>query len=695
MNTPGYAETTARRRIVFPWMGKRDRTGLPGTVVSSAIIRHQLRRYWPISLVGSAILLILGPVVALLSSDTQRARSYIVESMLNDQNFGFLAYQVLAPVVVAVAVFSYLDSKGRVAFIHAMPLTRNSLFRSNVLSGAILLFIPQFVLSLAMVPFVSMGFSGFASQDREGGLMDSYANTAVSVGTAGASSSSEPVQRNPDMGDLLRWFIVTSVIMLFIYALSVLASILSGNIGVAVLVSALLNGIVPALSVLTFRVLDMFLYGFSYDSVGYAAWMHPLIDLWMHGARVSPWTVAAFILVSVVVIWASGVLYRRLKSECAGSNITFGGFTMVATVLTTFVGACLAGMLLESLTSTYAPVRSNHGLFFLGAVLGAPVVFTVTSMTLCGTIRVFTLSSLKRFAAFVVIAAVFFSLTSFDLTGYEGRVPAQQDIASVTIPDIGLMALPYAGTNANSITLTDAQAIADARALHEEIISRSRDPKYDSLFTGGNAETGTGVSSQFASSSGCSNCYLNDDDVLSVEFHYRMHAGSSMNRSYHLYQKYLNQSDAYRRLVNDAGYRKANSLQTLGYDNIRSSEVSDVYGNSTYVADPEELNGPSTSLGAADARTLAKLLDEDYQSLPNAEVSSNLLSYDSNTGNALNQRVLIGISFQMDEKGSQDNTRVFYGITDDYTRTIAWLKDKGLYRAMISATEKLMPTSSS
>jgi hypothetical protein len=133
----------------------------------------------------------------------------------------------------------------------------------------------------------------------------------------------------------------------------------------------------------------------------------------------------------------------------------------------------------------------------------------------------------------------------------------------------------------------------------------------------------------------------------------------------------------------------------LGYDNIRSSEVSDVYGNSTYVADPEELNGPSTSLGAADARTLARLLDEDYQSLPNTKVSSNLLSYDSDTGNALNKRVLIGISFQMDEKGSQDNTRVFYGITDDYTRTIAWLKDKGLYKAMISATEKLMPTSSS
>lgn len=37
MNTPGYAETTARRRIVFPWMGKRDRTGLPGTVARSCL----------------------------------------------------------------------------------------------------------------------------------------------------------------------------------------------------------------------------------------------------------------------------------------------------------------------------------------------------------------------------------------------------------------------------------------------------------------------------------------------------------------------------------------------------------------------------------------------------------------------------------------------------------------------------------
>jgi hypothetical protein len=637
-------------------------------------------------LVGSAILLILGPVIALLSNTGENARSTVVESLLNDQNFGFLAYQILAPIIVAIAIFSYLDSSGRVAVVHSMPVTRNALFRSSVTSGLILLFVPHLVLTVVMIPFVRLGFSGFTQGDRGVGVLASAQSSALGVQAAGQDTTLTELRHDPDVGDLLRWFILTSMIILFVYSLSVLAGILSGNVGVAALVSVLLNAIVPVLYVLSVFVLVKFLYGFSYSSLSGLIWMHPVLNLWMNGSHLSLWPMLVFLAVSLMVLYGSAVLYRHFESEHAGNHITFDGFNLIATVLTTFVGACLAGMLMESLTQGYELVRPHHGLFFLGVVLGAPVVFAVTSMTLCGTVRIFNMSGLKRFGAFALVTAIFFSLTAFDVTGFERRLPDQRSIAAVTIPSIALTALPYAGSNADAITLSDSQSIADARALHEEIVSRSQDSRYDSLFTNSDAD----ASATQSSSDNCQGCSTADDSVLTVEFHYRMDSGSSMDRSYTLYQKYLRESDAYRRLVNDAGYRQANSLQRLGYNNILSSQVSDVYGDSIYSASPTNLTGPETSLGAADARTLAKLLDEDYRSLPNTDVASTIFHFDSQTGNPINKKMRIGVSFQMKDHDGNSNGSVFYGITDEYTRTMRWLKDKGLYETMVSATTKLM-----
>ncbi|MCH4160804.1 MAG: hypothetical protein LKF38_05620 [Bifidobacterium sp.] len=690
MNTPASSEATVSTRISFPWNKHSANADIPGSLISYAIVRHSLRKYWPIALIGSAILLIFGPVLTLLVSNTQTPRSYVIESLLNDQNFGFLAYQVLAPIIVAIAVFSYLDSSGRVAMVHSMPLTRNALFRSNVVSGLVLIFVPQIVLTITLIPFVRFGFSGFTSHDRGAGFRASvhYSDAvAVAGSTEGASNQ---VRYNPDLGDLLRWFIVASVIMVFIYSLTVLAAILSGNVGVAALVSVLLNGIVPGLYVLTVSTLGMFLYGFSYSTYRYMSWMHPLLDLWLNSGGLSLGTTLLFIVVSLIVLYVSAVLYRRFKSERAGSHITFEGFNLIATVLTTFVGSCLAGLILESLAGSYSPVRPHHGLFFLGVALGAPVVFAITSMTLCGTVHIFNMSSLKRFGAFAVVAVLFFSLTSFDVTGYERRLPDQQSITAVTIPTINLMSLPYAASNSDSITLSDAQSISDARALHEEIVSKANDPKYNSLFTGSDVEDSDTQSSSATTADVCQHCNINEYDVLTVEFTYRMHSGSSMERKYTVYQKYLTQSAAYHRLINDAGYRKANSLRSKGYNNIQSSQVTDAYSDNGSSLGIDGLGGANTSLGAADARTLAKLLDEDYQALPDYDVTSNIFGYDSQTGNAVNKRLLIGISFQMEDKNYNSIGPVFYGITDEYTRTINWLKDKGLYQTMVATTAKLM-----
>lgn len=692
MNMAASSEVTTGGPIVIQAKGKRSGTRSTGSFVSWPMVRHNIKRLWPMSVVGSAVLLISGPVVAMLSNTAQDARVYAIRSMLNDENIGFLAYQILAPMLMAIAVFSYLDSTGRVAVVHSMPLTRGSLFRSNVIAGFILLFIPQLLLTITLLPFVRGGFKGFLGSGTGYGNVVPVGSSPVSaeVGLAGGSTSAR--QRIPDMGDLLRWFILASVIMLFVYSLSVLAAILTGNIGIAVLVSVLLNAIVPALYALTLLVLSMFLYGFSYGTVDGIAWMHPLLDLARNGARLSPWPMVVFIGVSALILYASMALYRRFQSEHAGNHVTFSGFNLIATVLTTFVGACLIGLLIESIASTYEPVRPHHAFFFLGVALGAPVIFVVVSMILCGTIKVFTMGSLKRFGAFLVLAAVFFSLTCTDITGYESRLPEEKDIAEATLPVMDLMTLPYAGTYGGELELTDAKSLAAVRELHAEIVDRAKDPQYDSLFTPGSASSASGDSTENASSANCPGCSSDGDNTWFMNFHYRMRSGSSMDRSYTLYQKYIGSSPAYQRLINDPGFRKATSLQHLGYGNIQSSSLSDLYGNTAFPNGLEDLNGPDTSMGASDAQTFARLLDEDYESMPDTDFASTMLSSDpdASTTNPARERLLIGVSFQLSDGGDLSSGSVFYGITKEYTRTIQWLKDKGLYDTMVSDTRKLM-----
>lgn len=134
---------------------------------------ENLRRLWPLALVGLAALLVSGPV-ALVLSDSE-SRSWTLRMFLEDANVGFVGYQVVFPALIAVMLFRYLDSTGKTNAIHALPVTRTALFASNALSGLVLVAVPQLLLTLSLLPFVRLGSHGF--------------RIASSMGTATRSAS--------------------------------------------------------------------------------------------------------------------------------------------------------------------------------------------------------------------------------------------------------------------------------------------------------------------------------------------------------------------------------------------------------------------------------------------------------------------------------------------------------------------------
>lgn len=84
MNMAASSEVTTGGPIVIQAKGKRSGTRSTGSFVSWPMVRHNIKRLWPMSVVGSAVLLISGPVVAMLSNTAQDARVYAIRSMLND-----------------------------------------------------------------------------------------------------------------------------------------------------------------------------------------------------------------------------------------------------------------------------------------------------------------------------------------------------------------------------------------------------------------------------------------------------------------------------------------------------------------------------------------------------------------------------------------------------------------------------------
>ncbi|MFT8356703.1 MAG: hypothetical protein ABF780_04185 [Bifidobacterium aquikefiri] len=665
MTTPASTETSPTTEQAASRHVARGR----GTVnasrqfISAPLLWHEIKRLWALSLLGIAVLLISGPIVVLLTPEAGNAQPSILRITIQDGNPGFLAYQILSPMVYALALFTYLNSSGRVSIMHSMPLTRGTIFRTNIVCGVILLYVPHIVATFSLLPFMRFFFKGFMNSGQ------------LNLDGQGVNNASMLLA--PNDADLLRWFIITSIIMLFIFATSVLGSMLTGNLGIGILMIAFINVIVPVVYTLTLLILSLFLYGFTFESLNGAAWMHPLLDLAMNGDRISLAHIITFIAISAALLTIAMVLYRRMKSEHAGNNVMFGGAQTITTVMVTFVGSCLAGGILQSLQTGNINALANHTMFFLGVAIASPVIFIITTMVVKGTIKIFSLKSLKRFGAFVVIMAIYCSFTTWDITGYTRRIPRASNVSSVSLPNEYLNMLPYAASyDWGSIRLRNRQSIQHVRALHQEIVERAKDPRYAALLESSDAD-GNGSSGTGYTAKECVNCFASTVQTINIE--YALSNAARLSRSYSFYGRYLLNSPAYARLINDSGYRKATSIAQIGYSRIESASSSTAEG-------PDITIGAGhVNLNATDAQTLAKLMDEDYQSLPPTDPASLVVDYSSD-GALKNKDLLLGVNFNLHTTNSTgyEPSSFYYGITRHYTRTIQWLKAKGLYNKAVT-----------
>ena len=473
---------------------------------NGTLFRKNLSRYWPLWGLASfgGALFPLAMLVNLLHSGLQDAWTpmQMKEMYYTVLSYGVPVISIVYAALCAMAVWNYLYNTRSVGLMHTLPIRREGLFLTNVLSGLVMMAIPYAVTGVLIV-LVSLLYGGF---EPVGVLV-------TILGVAGES--------------------------IFFFGLATFCALIVGN----VFMLPALYGLLNFLAVLTDFTLNLlaqgFCFGLNSSYSGTVEWLSPVVYLMQQiyadctyeqqlassgpygqqyetsvltGVKlVNGWLIAVYAAVGVVLMALAWLMYRRRRSESAGDVVAVGWMKPVFRYGCAAFSAILGGRLLYALFWE----SFQNGLYFtvlpmiLCMIVGGAVGYYAASMLLAKTLRVFR-STWKGMLAVALGCIALCAAMKFDVFGVVRRVPAADSVKQVN--------LYTADSNYYLTPGQDDELIEKVRALHQAIIN---DKDY-------------ALTAASAASEACT-----DREVLyaytTVRFTYTLNSGLKVERQYDLY----------------------------------------------------------------------------------------------------------------------------------------------------------------
>ena len=351
---------------------------------NGTLFRKNLSRYWPLWGLASfgGALFPLAMLVNLLHSRFQNAWTPM---QTKEMYYGVLSYgvpviSIVYAVLCAMAVWNYLYNARSVGLMHTLPIRREGLFVTNVLSGLVMMAIPYAVTGVLIV-LVSLLYGGF---EPVGVLV-------TILGVAGES--------------------------IFFFGLATFCAFIVGN----VFMLPALYGLLNFLAVLTDFTVNLlaqgFCFGLNSSYSGTVEWLSPVVYLMQqvrpdstyeeklvqHGVYglypthvltevhlENGWLIAVYAAVGVVLMALAWLLYRRRRSESAGDVVAVNWMKPVFRYGWAAFSAILGGRLLYALFWE----SFQNGPYFtvlpmvLCMIVGGAIGFYAASMLLAKTLRV-------------------------------------------------------------------------------------------------------------------------------------------------------------------------------------------------------------------------------------------------------------------------------------------------------------------
>lgn len=304
---------------------------------------------------------------------------------------------------------------------------------------------------------------------------------------------------------------------------------------------------------------------------------------------------AAYALAGLVIALIALLLYRTRKSEMTGSTVAFPWAVPVFKYGVAFCTAVSLGQFLYYFL--FGQYRSSGNDSLPGTILcmaaAGLVGYFVAEMLIKKSFRVFRAGA--KGAAIVSLALVLLGVTmSFDLTGYEKRVPDESEIESAF----------YTFSGMTDVTTDDADTIRRLTAAHQAIVKNRNEQAR--IADAWDADT-------------LSQSDHDDIEHFSLRLTYYLKDGSQLSRSYSLY---LRRSDL---TVPSSATARVNALymcresvlrRVLGYGCDHLGDTPRFLDSYCYYYD-ENSNTKDYALTAAQAEQVYAALMQDVQDSDN------------------------------------------------------------------------------
>ena len=548
------------------------------------LFRSQLKHTWPLWLGYTALWLFLVPVT-LFSALSAYQGSYSAADasglLLNTGVRGGVFISFVFGLFFAMLSFSHLTQSRATNGFHALPVRRETIFLTAYLTGLfcqLSTILVTFLLGAAVSAPLHLSF---------------WSVTGAAMGSAMLEA-------------------------VFFYSFAALCMMMTGQILAAPVFYFVGNILVPGMEYLLRNFAGNFLYGYSGHTDVALGFLSPPLYMYTMCTEVaiasietcesdsyyvtayalergSLMILAAYALAGLVIALIALLLYRTRKSEMTGSTVAFPWATPIFKYGVAFCTAVALGQFLYYFL--FGQYRSSGNDSLPGTILcmvaAGLVGYFVAEMLIKKSFRVFRAGA--KGAVIVSLALVLLGVAmSFDLTGYEKRVPDESEIESAF----------YTFSGMTNVTTDDADTIRRLTAAHQAIVkNRNEQARIADAW-----DADTLSQSDYA-----------DIEPFSLRLTYYLKDGSQLSRSYSLYlrRSELTAPSSVTARVN-ALYtcRESVLCRVLGYGYEHLGDTPRFLDSYCYYYD-DNSGGKDYALTAAQAEQVYAALMQDVQDSDN------------------------------------------------------------------------------
>ena len=498
---------------------------------NSALLRKNLSRFWPLwGLYGLFWFFFLPAAIFLLINGEVDDCLDLMRMAPIASVFTGCIYGVLA----AMALFSYLMNAPAANFTHALPIRREGLLLTNLVSGGAFIALPTGVVFLLS-------------------LLGELATGCLTGEVAGRT---------------LLWLALNFCVTFFFFSLAAFCAMFTGHILALPVFYGILNFLVVAICFLLDMVCDVLLVGFNgygLSNSNLAWWCTPVYRLfgWLDNYPEPKVTPVFFYTIPLSLLFLAVVLlvYRKRQLELAGNLVTVG---WARHLFQHGLGICV-GLSLGTLFYTLFCEGSSTWWYIVCVVPWALVGAFAARMLLKKTLRVFR--EWRSPVALALCLVLLLGAIRLDLLGFQRRVPSLESCSWVEL--YGVSSYPEDSASYLQLNL----AVDQDERLSQEVIDLHHDllSDFSRLLDQRNrwAENWEG-NYQVAGTAG-------------IRLNYRLKNGSSLGRTYSVpfTQEEIETPGtfAYRlnRLVNDPEMVKRSYLSPNGQPLPRTAKPIDGY----------------------------------------------------------------------------------------------------------------------